>query len=262
MEELIPVVNTSAAIDTLVSQVQVICQHTDTSTGWPFWFNFITMCASIITIASIALIIIEFYHFKIKKRCNRLILQDFIRHLFVNIGIVEVIRIKMQEDGHSYKNSYPEEGVFKRLAFLTEDCNFEKFATKAENYDKIHEVELLMRNYNIAAEIACKHFINPAIPEEIKREDLDVLTRRAITLIKIFTDLGSLLKIKIEPLLIIMKTIENDIASIDCKDFQFTTRSKELNEFLTQNNMTEIMNKYIKLRHKNYVTIIQLPEKE
>lgn len=256
MEELIPVQNLNYPIDTLVSQIKLICQHTDCSSGLPYWTSIMTILASAITIASIVLILIEFIRYRRKKRCNGLILQDFIRHLFVNIGIMDVIRIKMEENGNTYDNCYPEEGVFKRMTFLTEDCNFAKYATKSKNYNKIHELELLMRNFNITAEVACTHFLSPAISAEAKKRDLNELTIRAVKLIEKFKNLTKILDIKLLPLLDVLADTEKEVAGINYEGLNFDKRPTELVKFIEEEKVSVLMNRYVKFRYDNYVDII------
>lgn len=174
------------AIDSILSQVTLINYNTDDSVGLTPMFNWVAFVASVITIIGVVTVIIPVIQHvrstRISRSRKQLILMDMIRHLFVNLAIVEILHEKLEQKGYSY--GYPDEGIFRRLAFMPEDCNFHRLSDDADMYDKIHEMELVMRNYNISADVACLHFSNPLIDEETRKRDLEDLAQRSVRLIR------------------------------------------------------------------------------
>lgn len=174
------------AIDSILSQVTLISYNTDDSLGLTPMFNWVAFFASVVTIIGIIAIIVPLIQHvqstRISRKRKQLILQDIIRHLFVNLAIVEILRKKLNDAGYAY--GYPDEGIFRRLAFMPEDCNFHRLSNDADMYDRIHEMELVMRNYNISTEVACSHFVNPLIGEETRQRDLEDLAQRSVRLIR------------------------------------------------------------------------------
>lgn len=174
------------AIDSILSQVTLISYNTDDSLGLTPMFNWVAFFASVVTIIGIIAIIVPLIQHvqstRISRKRKQLILQDIIRHLFVNLAIVEILRKKLNDAGYAY--GYPDEGIFRRLAFMPEDCNFHRLSNDADMYDRIHEMELVMRNYNISTEVACSHFVNPFIGEETRQRDLEDLAQRSVRLIR------------------------------------------------------------------------------
>ncbi|HCS88435.1 MAG TPA: hypothetical protein DIW30_08675 [Bacteroidales bacterium] len=169
------------AIDSILSQVTLINYNTDGTSGWTPFFNGAAFIASIVTILGI-LGVYKWYHdSKISRMQKVRILEDIVRHLFVNIAIIEILRDKLEKKGYSY--GYPDEGIFRRLAFLPEDCNFHRLSSDAALYGTMHEMELLMRNYGISAEVACSHFTDPDIGEQTRKDNLEDLIQRSVKLI-------------------------------------------------------------------------------
>lgn len=290
MDSVLSKVDNNMIADTMVSQLKILCQHTDSFSGVSLMITIVSIIASIVTIAGLIAVIRDILAHKNKVKCHKDILHDFIRHILINMGIVEVIRIKMQENGCSYCNSYPEEGVFKRLAFLPEDYNFEKFSIGIKHFQYTHEIELSMRNLNIAVEVACSHFLNPVIPEEIKQSDLDDIIHRSIILIGRFNLLYSMIqdpwysncsclekscliqclvqrsrnkpKNNLDSLYqILQKSYGEKLKYIDYSDIQIPQRTDEHKKFLKINEITDLMNRYIKYRY-DYVRIIPFPKKK
>lgn len=169
------------AIDSILSQVTLINYNTDGTSGWTPFFNGAAFIASIVTILGI-LGVYKWYHdSKISRMQKVRILEDIVRHLFVNIAIIEILRDKLERIGYSY--GYPDEGIFRRLAFLPEDCNFHRLSSDAVLYGTMHEMELLMRNYGISAEVACSHFTDPDIGKQTRKDNLEDLIQRSVKLI-------------------------------------------------------------------------------
>lgn len=177
----------SQLLDSLFLSMNTVCEHTSTNLGIASWDKYIAFFAAFVTILAFLVAMYELISLwntrRFYKNCKKLILEDLIRHLIVNIGIIQVIRIKMKEEGISYNTHYPEEGVFQRFQFLPNDYDFHKLSTSSILINDIHELELFMRNYNITADITRVHFTNPSLDERIKQQDLDNLIQRALQII-------------------------------------------------------------------------------
>lgn len=151
--------------------------------------------SSIVTIAGAVVIFIYYRKVRISRNCRRKIILDLIRHLFVNSAIVEAIRLKMQLSGDTQR---PADGTFLRFSFLEDDTNLGRFSLTSKNFDQIHELNLFMRNYNIASEVAERHFADPSYPVELKKRDLDDLFSRAVSITNRLLGLAKRFDLKID----------------------------------------------------------------
>lgn len=124
------------------------------------WYNtrsisvsFLSIIASIVSIVGFITIWWTIKGQKISRNCQKRIIVDLIRHFFVNAAIVDGVKYMMDKN-----NKYPEEGVFVRLATLDSDMNLERFEINSKNYEKIHNLSLSMRNYNLYVNMVEEHF--------------------------------------------------------------------------------------------------------
>lgn len=262
----------SQSLDSLFASMNTVCQHTATNLGIAEWDKWIAFSAAAVTILAFFVAMYELINIwntrLFKKNCRTLILQDLMRHLFVNIGITELIRIRMSEEKRTYTTHYPEEGVLLRFKFLPNDYDFHKFSSNSALINVIHEVELLMRNYNIAVDITCKHFTNPQLDKSFKENDLNTITNRAIKLIQKLNNLSNQLntqhfycrwmndKIKTDTIHAnLIKQLNN--LPTNTSGITFPKRNIELTDFLSQHQLEQTLNQYIKLRYdEKYVDIL------
>ena len=142
------------------------------------WFSqeepLLSAISSIVTILGVVAVFVYYRKVRISRNCRRKIILDLTRHLFVNCAIVEATRLCMQRSGGAER---PVDGTFLRFAFLEDDTNLERFSLTSKSFDLIHELNLFMRNYNIAAGVAESHFADPAYPGECVKEDVETVTR-------------------------------------------------------------------------------------
>lgn len=157
------------------------------STGCSPLFNSISFLASFVTIGGILSLGYYFIRKKISKECQRKVLLDLIRHVFVNCAIVEIVRFKVQRNCGSVR---PADGVFLRFAFLDNDVELGRFSVTSKNFEKIHSTCLSMRNYNIAAEVAEKYFSNSETPLDMRLKCLDEVFNRGVEVTKKLVKLG------------------------------------------------------------------------
>lgn len=113
----------------------------------------LTILASFVSIFGIGSIWWSIKRKKISRNCQKRIIIDLIRHFIVNAAIVDGVKFKLREH-----NMRPEEGVFARLATLESDMNLERFEINSKNYEKIHNLSLSMRNYNLYVNMVEEHF--------------------------------------------------------------------------------------------------------
>lgn len=163
------------------------------------WFSqeepLLSAISSIVTILGVVAVFVYYRKVRISRNCRRKIILDLTRHLFVNCAIVEATRLCMQRSGGAER---PVDGTFLRFAFLEDDTNLERFSLTSKSFDLIHELNLFMRNYNIAAGVAESHFADPAYPVELKARDLDDLFSRAVKITLCLLDLAKGFKLKVD----------------------------------------------------------------
>lgn len=167
---------------------------------WSRIAEFATILGACSAITGIIMFAWEFRKKKISDGRKTLIFQDFLRHLFINTAIIELVRHRIQEAG-GYDGVYPEEGVFERMKFLPEDFRLSRFRSSDACFDKMHDLELLMRNYGVSLDIANKHLSDQRLEEKYKKAALEDLDKRAKDLIVNIYCLANSLKLtNIQPL--------------------------------------------------------------
>lgn len=111
---------------------------------------------------------------RISQRAQMARFRDIIRHLYRNKVCVCAIEWKLAESG--YDRYYPSEEHLLKLKVLPDDLNLGSFENNThEHYEKLHELELLFRNYSIEVDVALDHLKTQALPEDVKKEDLRML---------------------------------------------------------------------------------------
>lgn len=150
-------------------------------------FNALSSIASLITIFGVAGLFFYYRRLRISRKCRKNIISDLTRHIFVNCAIIEAIRLNMNRTNYRVR---PADGVFLKFAFLETDNDLGRFSITSYKYNVIHELSLILRNYNIVASIAEKHFSDRDFPLEYKLKDLDELFSRGIDITKSLLDLG------------------------------------------------------------------------
>lgn len=248
---------------------------------WSRVAEFATILGACSAITGIIMFAWEFRKKKISDGRKTLIFQDFLRHLFINTAIIELVRHRIQEAG-GYDRVYPEEGVFERMKFLPEDFRLSRFRSSDACFDKMHDLELLMRNYGVSLDIANKHLSDPRLPDTYKTEALEDLKKRAAALIINIYSLANDLKLtNIRPLHQIIsekygnkinntaedaKGTATDIAnsSVPNDNFWSNLYNKEIDESLINTN--ELYTLYIKYfiyrRDNGYVRLIEFPQQK
>ena len=109
--------------------------------------------------------------------------NDLVRHLYRNlICTLALSRRLLEKEGHT---EYPSEEHLLKLKVLPEDVlHLEMYNDNKEVYSQMHELKLLLRNYDIEIDTAMMHLKNKEIPQEVLRNDLDTLTFKPMYLVR------------------------------------------------------------------------------
>ena len=185
-------------IDSITAKANQIATNTGSLTFWPEWYTVLmslaTLFASILTIIGFISIIWAWNNYKMSKNCQRAIIHDLVRHMFINNVILEVIRITCKHHNYTCR---PIEGVFARFATLETDTDLGRLSTESKHYAKIHSMNSLLRNYNITVNIAEKHFADTNCTIEQKKDDIREIIVRSRRICDELIELGEKLGLNI-----------------------------------------------------------------
>lgn len=119
---------------------------------------------------------------RVDKECQYRLFQDIIRHLYRNRVCTITMEIKMKvlaeqnhEKQNTYKKYYPSEEHILKLKLLPSDIHLEEYYRDANTYQRLHEMELQLRNYNTEIDSAYIHLPSTSVPDETKIRDFDTL---------------------------------------------------------------------------------------
>lgn len=212
-------------------------------------FNFISFLASFVTIGGVLSLGYYFLRKKVSKECQKKILLDLIRHIFVNCSIVEIVRIKIQRAGVFMR---PVDGVFQRFTFLDNDMDLGRFSVTSRNFEKIHSACLSMRNYNISADVAEKYLTMSDIPLKMRIRNLDEVFDRGVKVTKKLIELGKGMGFNIDVKMIsfmFQSDFESKISGIYDKDIfygEILPRNNFKNHsYYDEAGLTDLMNRNI-----------------
>ena len=153
---------------------------------------------------------------RIDKSCQYLLLVDIVRHLYRNKVCTLAMQIKIQKQ----PNSYPSEEHFLKLQLLPKDLYLEQFYKDPDNFDRLHNLELLLRNYNTEIEVAMKHISALNLPIVTKMRDMATLRFKPDYLV--------------EKILDVMNVIWPDAGTFSDNSNKFDTENaKKLAEIIT-----------------------------
>lgn len=109
---------------------------------------------------------------KITPESQRQILKDLIRHYYRNYIIILALERKISGRLRDY---YPSEEHLLKLAVNLDDLHPAAFYNQVENYQRIHNLMMMMRNFNTELGTVTKHLCSPDVPEEAKLRDFATL---------------------------------------------------------------------------------------
>lgn len=142
-------------------------------TSWD-WFAvfiaFVSLCYAIITYRSQSQT--EKNTMKITEESQKEILIDYIRHFYFNLIIVCAIESKLDRRFNEY---YPSEEHLLKLKVDLDDLHPAAFYNHSEKYHELHELLVMMRNYNTEIDVALLHLCNQMVFDKAKQRDFNTL---------------------------------------------------------------------------------------
>lgn len=142
--------------------------------------------------------------------------DDLIRHLYRNLACTLAFTQKILKGSDNRKSenaietllsvrekaehkAYPSEEHLLKLKVLPEDVlHLEKYNNDFEIYKKMHELKLLLRNYDIEIDTALMHLKNGNIDLDEVKNDLDTLTYKPLHIIKAILEITDEMKKRID----------------------------------------------------------------
>lgn len=109
---------------------------------------------------------------RIDNECQKELFRDIIRHLYRNKVCTLAMQAKLIKESW---NGYPSDEHFLKLQLLPSDIHLEQYYKDVDRFKMLHNIELLLRNYNTEIEVAQKHISDKGIDEETKKRDFDTL---------------------------------------------------------------------------------------
>lgn len=197
-----------ARVDSVKAKIMLVSNNTESKKflGEDIdWFNFIFAFLAFVVACVSA--VFDFRGFRESKRTadnvTRVSLDvqmaqfdDLIRHLYRNLvctlSFGELTLIRNTHD------EYPSEEHLLKLKVLPEDMlHLEKYNDNNNIYKMMHEMKLLLRNYDIEIDTAMMHLKDKRIDFKVLRNDLDTLTFKPLYLIKRIIDItNQMIKLK------------------------------------------------------------------
>lgn len=109
---------------------------------------------------------------RIDNECQKELFRDIIRHLYRNKVCTLAMQAKLKKD---LWNGYPSDEHFLKLQLLPSDIHLEQYYKDVERFKMLHNIELLLRNYNTEIEVARKHISDKGMDVKTKERDFDTL---------------------------------------------------------------------------------------
>lgn len=100
------------------------------------------------------------------------LLIDYIRHFYANLVVVLAVLAKLNK---RYNTHYPSEEHFRKLIVDLEVLHPEAFVHSQDRYDAIHNLYILIRNFNTECGVAEKHISSKDVCIEAKKRDFNTL---------------------------------------------------------------------------------------
>lgn len=184
-----------AKVDSVKAEILLVTKNTEGEKLFGSdidWFNFAFAFLAFIVACISA--VYDFRGFRESKRTadnvTRVSLDvqmaqfdDLIRHLYRNLICTLAFTRKIL--GNKEHEEYPSEEHLLKLKVLPEDVlHLEKYNDDNNIYKMMHELKLLLRNYDIEIDTAMMHLKDGNISVNVLRNDLDTLTFKPLYLTK------------------------------------------------------------------------------
>ena len=151
----------SVSVAQLIENTHAINENTDA------WHGSINVFVSILALlSSVFSIIAGVFAFgiwrdrRVSKKMQLAIIDDLIRHFFVNKSIL----LRIQKNADNIKEA---ELTFKKMAVLNDDLNMNRFTIYPRYYKCVHEIEFQARNYNMYCEWIAQQYAHLSKTERL-----------------------------------------------------------------------------------------------
>ena len=161
-------------IQDLSEKLSSIATNTDSFSTWfTGLFTILSFVATLVTIGGIIALIADYIRKRMSTRKQISIILDLMRHFMENDAIIEVI---VQEKSG---RRYPIEGTLSRFATLDTDTDIGKLSVSADQYERLHNLSLSIRNYNSIVTYVDKHITDPSYPDSLLNLELSNIIDRS-----------------------------------------------------------------------------------
>ena len=189
-----------AKVDSVKAEILLVTKNTEGEKlfgGDIDWYNF-----AFAFLAFIVACISAFYDFRGFRESKRTAdnvtrvsldvqmaqFNDLIRHLYRNLVCTMAFTKKTLDKREHLE--YPSEEHLLKLKVLPEDVlHLEKYNNNNDIYKMMHELKLLLRNYDIEIDTAMMHLKDGMIKVNVLKNDLDTLTFKPLYLTKKILDI-------------------------------------------------------------------------
>lgn len=97
--------------------------------------------------------------------------DDLVRNLYLNKIYTLALTAKMKNES----TWYPSPENFLKLKTIPEKIEIGEYKNNLEQYAKMQEIDLLLRNYHIEINTAQQHFLDAETNDEVRQGDIDTL---------------------------------------------------------------------------------------
>lgn len=109
---------------------------------------------------------------KITPESQRSLLLDYVRHFYADLIVISAIEHKLNDRFDEY---YPSEEHLLKLKADLDALHPATFYDHAEKYSAIHNLLLLLRNFNLEVDVAIKHLCDRNVFDRAKKRDINTL---------------------------------------------------------------------------------------
>ena len=127
--------------------------------------------------------------------------KDLTRHLYRNLVCTSAAIASYRNKNNKLPNraetdtkyeAYPSESNFNKLKTMPDDVILD-IDVDERTYEHLHELRVLLRNYNIEVDVASSHISNPTVWDKAIKQDFDNLLFKPLHLVKAAFEPESLL---------------------------------------------------------------------
>lgn len=148
------------------------------SVNLAFWISLVALLVSIIAIFAQFITAKNTANAPYKGQISQF--EDLVRHLYRNLACSKAMRDKFTSHDNSNPQKYPSEIHFLKLKTLPEDVFL---PVNNKLYPRLHELKLLIRNYNEDIDVALQHIKRKDLQTEVINGDFDNLLYKPFALI-------------------------------------------------------------------------------